>query len=96
MDSFSNFASPLVIEMIGVSGFVLYVTNYALLTFRVLNTYHIAYFVINLCAASLVLIGLSASFNLAAAMIQFFWIAMSILAIAMRLYSRSSYRIKSS
>lgn len=95
MDFFVKIANPRVIEMIGVFGFVLYVMNYAFLTFRVLNPRHITYFVINLLAASLVLIGLSVSFNLAAAMIQLFWIVMSIVAIAMRLY-RSSFRIETS
>lgn len=85
MDFFDTSPGSLFIELIGISGFILYVLNYTLLTFRVLDAQHVAYFAINLTAASFVLIGLSASFNLASAMIQLFWICISIIAIALRL-----------
>ncbi|MGB7319013.1 MAG: hypothetical protein WBC85_13695 [Planktotalea sp.] len=94
MDYLLEFASPFVIEMIGVSGFVLYVVNYTLLTLRVLNARHVAYFAINLLAASMVLIGLSVSFNLASAMIQLFWIAISIVAITVRVLDGTNYQRK--
>lgn len=72
-------------EMIGVLGFCLYVTAYSLLTLRVLTTSSVVYFVINLTAASCVLIGLSTSFNLASALIQMFWVCMSIVGIALHI-----------
>lgn len=72
-------------EIIGVLGFCLYVTAYSLLTLRVLTTSSVVYFVINLTAASCVLIGLSTSFNLASALIQMFWVCMSLVGIALHL-----------
>lgn len=86
MQIFENLASPMVLEVIGISGFVLYVLNYLLLTFRILDAKHVAYFVLNLLAATFVLIGLIGSFNLASAMIQLFWIGISVVAIALRVY----------
>ncbi|WP_415404181.1 CBU_0592 family membrane protein [Tateyamaria sp. SN3-11] len=74
-----------VLEAIGVIGFCLYVMNYALLTFHRLNSNSRLYFAINIIAASCVLIGLAASFNLAAALIQIFWVAMSIIGLVLRL-----------
>lgn len=75
---------PLLIEMIGVAGFSLYVLNYCLLTLHRLTSQSSTYFVINMVAASCVLIGLTHSFNLASALIQVFWIVISITAIVMR------------
>ena len=86
------FFNPEWAEIIGVAGFALYVVNYSLLTTRVLSGDSIAYFAINLSAASLVLIGLSTNFNLAAALIQLFFIAMSILAIVLRMIRRGQAR----
>ena len=74
-----------VIGVIGVIGFSLYVMNYCLLTFHRLTSHSKLYFVINLMAASMVLIGLTHSFNLAAALIQLFWIVISTTAIIVRL-----------
>jgi len=82
--------SQSIFELLGVFGFFLYVMNYTLLTFRVLTGDSLAYFSTNFCAASLVLIGLTNSFNLAAALVQIFWICMSTLAIIMRLIRRYS------
>ncbi len=78
-----------IFELLGVVGFFLYVLNYTLLTFRVLTGDSLTYFAINFCAASFVLIGLTNSFNLAAAMVQIFWICMSTLAIILRLIRRN-------
>jgi len=62
-------ADPL-FDAIGVAGFALYVLTYGLLTFNKIDARNISYFVLNLCAASLVLIGLIGAFNLASALIQ--------------------------
>ncbi|WP_147108029.1 hypothetical protein [Tateyamaria sp. syn59] len=77
-----------VYELIGILGFALYVTNYSLLTTRCLSSDCLAYFTINLVAASCVLMGLMASFNLASAMLQIFWVAMSLIGILVRLRAR--------
>ncbi|WP_299599466.1 hypothetical protein [uncultured Tateyamaria sp.] len=77
-------------ELIGILGFALYVTNYSLLTTRCLSSDCLAYFCINLVAASCVLLGLMASFNLASALLQIFWVAMSLVGILVRLKRRGA------
>ena len=84
-----NFLDLTLFEIAGVFGFMLYVFNYAMLTLRRFTSDDIIFFVINFSAASLVLLGLTASFNLAAAMIQGFWIVMSIIGISLRVSRRS-------
>ncbi len=75
---------PHMYDIAGVIGFAIYVANYTLLTARVLSSNSVLYFCLNLTAASLVLLGLSVNFNLASALIQGFWVIMSILGIALR------------
>lgn len=48
----------------GVLGFCLYLTNYTLITFRIISSQDIKFFVINIFGASLVLLSLFDSFNL--------------------------------
>lgn len=81
---FSN-TIPALAELTGVLGFGLYVLTYALLTLRYICGHSVVYFTMNLAAAVCVLIGLSVSFNLASAMIQIFWISMSLIGITMQL-----------
>lgn len=76
--------SPHVYDIAGIFGFAIYVANYTLLTTRVLSSNSVLYFCLNLTAASLVLLGLSVNFNLASALIQGFWVVMSILGITLR------------
>ncbi|SMY08645.1 CBU_0592 family membrane protein [Flavimaricola marinus] len=71
-------------DLIGILGFCVYVTNYTLLTLHKLDSRGVLYFVLNIAAASCVLIGLAGSFNLAAALIQGFWIVASLAAIILR------------
>lgn len=71
------FAETQVYEFIGVSGFILYVANYFLLTAGKLAAEQPLYYILNGFAALFVLIGLTSSFNLASALIQIFWIAIS-------------------
>lgn len=66
-----------IFEFIGVAGFILYVTNYFLLTINKLTSAQAGYFILNWLASTFVLIGLMNSFNLASAMIQIFWIGIS-------------------
>ncbi len=76
-------------ETIGVIGFCLYVLAYTLLTLRILTGACVMYFALNLFAATCVLIGLSASFNLASALIQLFWVVMSLVGITLHMLRRS-------
>lgn len=82
-----------ILEAIGIIGFGLYVLNYTLLTVQKVHSDQLRYFFVNLMAAACVLIGLSAAFNLAAALIQIFWITISITAIFLRV-SRSRRNAK--
>lgn len=77
--------SSTVLDGIGVLGFALYVLTYSLLTLRVLQGCSPRYFALNLAAASCVLIGLTGNFNLASAMIQLFWVAMSLLGLMLHI-----------
>ena len=70
---------------IGVLGFFIYVTTYSLLTLRVLTPASVWYFMLNLTASTCVLIGLTVSFNLAAALIQTFWVCMSLVGITLHI-----------
>jgi len=74
-----------ILEVAGVLGFALYVMNYTLLTCRLLNAEDKLFFVLKGAAAALVLAGLWVSFNLASALIQVFWISISIIGIIIRL-----------
>lgn len=72
-------------DVIGIVGFGVYVINYVLLTLKRLSAEHTLYFVLNLVAATLVLFSLAAAFNMASALIQVFWISISIVGILIRL-----------
>lgn len=87
MTGFLPMLTPFQCEIAGVFGFAAYVTNYTLLTLGILTSSSIFYFGLNICAATLVLVGLTVSFNLASALIQCFGITLSIIAIAIRLYN---------
>ena len=83
-----EFYGPGLLDAIGIAGFGLYVLNYTLLTFQRVRSESILYFVINGTAATMVLIGLMSAFNLAAAMIQIFFICISCVAVVVRLRER--------
>ena len=72
-------------NLIGMVGFGLYVLNYVCLTAKKISADHTLYFVVNLLASGMVLVSLASAFNLASAMIQVFWVAISIVGIVTRL-----------
>ncbi|WP_299622021.1 hypothetical protein [uncultured Tateyamaria sp.] len=90
--AFLQSVPPYLLEVIGLAGFALYVMNYGLLTMQWLNSNCAMYFAVNLMAASFVLIGLAGSFNLAAALIQGFFVVMSTLGLCLRLRKRDAAR----
>lgn len=94
MPTFFSTIPPSVFETIGVIGFALYVINYAALTFHKITSHSNTYFVLNLLAATLVLVGLTHSFNLASALIQMFWIVISITAIVVRLRKSAVFQTR--
>lgn len=77
-----------VLDAIGIAGFGLYVLTYGLLTLEKVGSDTITYFALNGLAAAMVLIGLISAFNLASALIQIFWIAISLVAVYVRLRRR--------
>lgn len=80
------------LRWLGVLGFCTYVGLYTCLSLQILHSGNCLYFIGNICAASLVLLSLSQDFNLAAALIQGFWILMGVPAIALRLLRHSKAR----
>lgn len=85
MPQFFTSLPPTIFEILGVAGFGIYVLNYTLLTVHRLTSQSKAYFVLNMIAATFVLIGLTHSFNLASALIQSLWIVISIYAVVTRM-----------
>lgn len=81
--------TPALADLIGVAGFGLYVAAYGLLTLRVIGGNSALYMALNLLASSCVLLSLTASFNLASALTQIFWIALSLVGLALHLRRRS-------
>ncbi|GGA22022.1 CBU_0592 family membrane protein [Neptunicoccus cionae] len=81
-------AVSLICNGIGVAGFMLYMTNYTLVTFQRIDSRGVLFFSLNTLAATLVLISLSQNFNLASAMIQIVWIFLGSIAIRKRLARR--------
>ncbi len=77
-------------RFIGVIGFGLYVTNYSLLSSRVINSESVGFFAMNTLAAAFVLTSNYVEFNLASVMIQVFWIAIGFKAMMIRRTSQPS------
>ena len=79
-----------VADIIGLLGFSLYMLNYTSLSMRWVSGDSIQYLAMNMAAAACVLVGLTTQFNLPSAMIQSFWIVLSVFGIILRLRSRRS------
>ena len=73
-----------VCRAVGLVGFLIYVCAFFALSMGRLQSAHVSYFVLVLVASSCVMISLWADFNLSAALIQSFYIAMSLGAIGLR------------
>jgi hypothetical protein len=73
-------------DLFGVAGAAFYVGNYTLLVTRRTSTDGPVYFVVNLAAASLLLLSLSEAFNLGAALVQLYFCTMSVIGILSRLH----------
>ena len=72
----------LVLEALGVLGVLIYMGSYVLLNVGYIAGQGYHYALINMVAAICVLASLSQSFNLASAMIQVCWIAISLYGLA--------------
>ena len=78
--------NPEILEFAGLVGVVFYISSYAMLQAGFVRGSGYAYAVLNLLAASLVLISLFASFNQSSAIIQIFWIVISVLGIGRKIW----------
>ena len=72
----------LVLEALGILGVVIYMGSYVLLNAGYITGQGYHYTLMNMAAAICVLASLSQSFNLASAMIQICWIAISLFGLA--------------
>jgi len=74
-------------DIIGNTGVILIITAYFLLQAKLVDSASISYSAINALGASLILFSLTEAFNLAAFILEFFWILISLwgLASALRL-----------
>ncbi len=88
----SAFYASGLLDWVGFAGVVFYIGYYAALQGGLIRGSSYAYAALNLIAASLVLISLSASFNLSAAIVQVFWIVISIFGIARIFWLRHRIR----
>jgi hypothetical protein len=75
-------ASGLVLEAVGILGVVIYMGSYVLLNVGCITGRGFHYTLMNMAAAICVLASLLQSFNLASAMIQVCWIAISLYGLA--------------
>ena len=70
-----------VFQLIGIAGFIFYMLSYGLLQLGKISGQGYVYVLLNMAAASLVLISLVEQFNLASVLIQLAWIAISIIGL---------------
>ncbi|WP_300550731.1 cyclic nucleotide-binding domain-containing protein [Roseovarius sp.] len=83
---------PWVFDWSGHLGVALYLGSYAALQAGLIRGSSYIYALLNLLAASFVLISLSAAFNLSSALIQVFWIAISLGGLARLIWLNSGLR----
>ncbi len=79
-------------DSLGILGFILYLVSYALLQARKILGDSISYIMLNLTAATLVLVSLTNHFNIASALIQISWIVISLYGLFYNLYGDRSTR----
>jgi len=73
--------SAQILNLIGVAGFLFYMLSYSLLQLGKISGDSFTYTVLNMLAATLVLVSLLHQFNLASALIQISWIAISVVGL---------------
>ena len=91
MEMMTQLANPewgATFRLLGVAGFFAYLGSFAALQFNLLDGNSTIYSVMNVIAASLVLVSLFDQFNLASALIQSSWILIGLSGLALRLWRR--------
>jgi len=72
-------------DVLGVMGACFYMLNFTLLTLRMQVAQDWTYMILNLAAASLVIVSLWGAFNAAAMAIQCFWVLVTLLGMGLRI-----------
>ncbi|MEX0344616.1 MAG: cyclic nucleotide-binding domain-containing protein [Rhizobiaceae bacterium] len=80
-------------DTVGLLGVVMYISAYASLQLRLHRGTDYTYILMNLCAATLVLISLSNNFNLSSAIIQVTWITISLFGLGWTIHSHYSTKL---
>lgn len=89
MLDFTNYISNLPLsQILGVGGFLFYFGSFTALQFRLLDGNGVLYCVLNMTAASLVMISLLDAFNLATALINGSWILIGLVGLCLRFKRR--------
>lgn len=73
-------------------GFLFYIGGFAALQLELLDGRGMAYSVVNILAAALVLISLAGEFNQASAMIQVSWVTIGLSGLCLRIWQRRRAR----
>ncbi len=88
LDFINYFLNLPMSQVLGVGGFLFYFGSFTALQFRLLDGNGVTYCVLNMTAASLVMISLLDAFNLATALINGSWILIGLIGLGMRFRRR--------
>lgn len=75
-------------DLVGTIGVLLIVCSYFLLMIRRISSTALSYSTMNAAGAALILISLTQNFNLAAFMVEVFWLIISIVGMALSIHSK--------
>ena len=81
-------------NVIGSIGVILIVGSYLLLTIHRLSSTDLIYSVLNAAGATMIILSLLHNFNLAAFLIELFWLVISIIGIVLALKARMNSQSK--
>ena len=81
------------VHTIGLMGFALYMASYFLLQIGRIDGNGLVYCVLNLAAASFVLVSLTQHYNFPSLLIQMSWIAISAVGVVRHVLRGNAYRI---
>ncbi|MEM8850753.1 MAG: hypothetical protein AAGE03_12055 [Pseudomonadota bacterium] len=90
--AFTSFSDVPPLQLVGLAGACTYIVNYILITNRAITTESPVFFLNNLLASTLVMISLADAFNMATALIQVFWVAVSLWGLTSRSHIGRSAR----
>lgn len=77
-------------DIVGIAGAVMIIAAYLLLQLRLIDADNVWYSLANAAGAALILLSLWFKFNLAAVIIEVFWLAISLYGVAAALKRRKS------